>query len=168
MVNGLKHCSKLKDSTFTIFIDSCAWNSCWERVAKWYGKSQNCLLTHWLLITSILFWIVIIYSTVFRCKYLRNEKYLLNFFLLSVNLDSILKICKRNEPHSWCILNWRTPKYWLDQCLKSPVSEDRSTSNMVNWKKHCPKLNHSTFTIVIDPCEDNSGLKSLSEWYANY
>ena len=24
------------------------------------------------------------------------------------------------------------PKTWLDKCLKSPVSEDPSTSNMVN------------------------------------
>ena len=95
MVNGLKHCSKLKDSTFTIFIDSCAWNSGWERVSKWYSKSQNFLLALWLLITSILFLIEIIYSSIFRRNYLRNEKYLLNFFLLSVNLDSILKTCKK-------------------------------------------------------------------------
>ena len=26
----------------------------------------------------------------------------------------------------------RTPKTWLDKCLKGPVSEDPSTSNMVN------------------------------------
>ena len=95
MVNGLKHCWKLKDSTFTIFIDSCAWNSGWERVSKWYSKSQNFLLALWLLITSILFLIEIIYSSIFRRNYLRNEKYLLNFFLLSVNLDSILKTCKK-------------------------------------------------------------------------
>ena len=26
---------------------------------------------------------------------------------------------------------------WLGKCLKSPVSEDPSTSNMVNGPKHC-------------------------------
>ena len=31
----------------------------------------------------------------------------------------------------------RTLKKRLDKCLKSPVSEDRSTSNMVNVAKHC-------------------------------
>ena len=31
----------------------------------------------------------------------------------------------------------RTPKTWLDKCLKSPVLEDNSTSNMVNVLKHC-------------------------------
>ena len=54
----------------------------------------------------------------------------------------------------------------LDKCLKTPVLEDPSTSNMVNGPKDFLKLNHSTSTILIDPCEDNSGRKSLSEWYA--
>ena len=31
----------------------------------------------------------------------------------------------------------RTPKTWLDKRLKSPVSDDRSRSNMVNVSKHC-------------------------------
>ena len=30
-----------------------------------------------------------------------------------------------------------TLKTWLDKFLKSPVSEDPSTSNMVNVAKHC-------------------------------
>ena len=30
-----------------------------------------------------------------------------------------------------------TPKTWLDKCLKSPVSEDPSTSNMADVPKHC-------------------------------
>ena len=30
-----------------------------------------------------------------------------------------------------------TPKTWSDKCLKSPVLEDPSTSNMVNITKHC-------------------------------
>ena len=55
---------------------------------------------------------------------------------------------------------------WLDKCLKSPVSEDPSTSNMVNGPKHCWNLSDSTFTIVIDPSKDNSGWKSFSDWCA--
>ena len=54
-------------------------------------------------------------------------------------------------------------KTWLDKCLKSPLSEDPLTSNMVNGQKHCSKVNGSTFIIFIDPNEGNSGLKSLSE-----
>ena len=31
----------------------------------------------------------------------------------------------------------RTPKTWLDKFLKSPVSDNCSTSNIVNVPKHC-------------------------------
>ena len=41
-----------------------------------------------------------------------------------------------------------TAKTWLDKRLKSPVSEDGSTSNMVNVPKHCPNVRHITFTIL--------------------
>ena len=54
----------------------------------------------------------------------------------------------------------------LDKCLKSPIYEDPSTSNMVNGEKHCWNLSQGTFIIFIDPCEGNSGWKNLSEWYA--
>ena len=40
-------------------------------------------------------------------------------------------------------------KTWLDKCLKSPVWEDPSTSNMENGPNHCWNLNDSTFTIFI-------------------
>ena len=50
----------------------------------------------------------------------------------------------------------------LSKCLKSPVSEDPSTSDMVNGPKLCWNLNDSTFTIFIDLCENNSGGKFLS------
>ena len=48
-------------------------------------------------------------------------------------------------------------KAWLHKCLRSLVSEVPWTSNMVNGPKHCLKLNHSLFTIFIDPCVANSG-----------
>ena len=44
---------------------------------------------------------------------------------------------------------------WLDKCLKSRVSEDLYTGNMVNGPKHSFNLNESTFTIFIDHCEGN-------------
>ena len=31
----------------------------------------------------------------------------------------------------------RTPKTWLDKCLKSPTLKDSSTSSVVNGLKHC-------------------------------
>ena len=58
------------------------------------------------------------------------------------------------------------PKLWTPEnvvrCLKSPVSEESSTDNMVNGSKHSCNLNESTFTIHFDHCEGNSFEKSLS------
>ena len=45
---------------------------------------------------------------------------------------------------------------------KSPFKEYFGI-NMVKESKDCSKLNDSTFTIFIDPCESNSALKSLSK-----
>ena len=45
--------------------------------------------------TSILLLRKAIYCNIFRCIYLKKEKYLLNFFLHFLNLDSILHIFKK-------------------------------------------------------------------------
>ena len=60
----------------------------------------------------------------------------------------------------------RTLKTWLDKCLKGPVSEDPSTSNMVNVPKHRSHLDHMIFIIFIDHCQVNWVGKSLSFWHA--
>ena len=64
--------------------------------------------------------------------------------------------------------NLQIPKYVVNKLLKSPVSEDPMRSNMANGPKHFSKLNDSTFTIFINPCEYNWRLESLSEWYEKY
>ena len=46
-------------------------------------------------------------------------------------------------------------KTWLDICLKSPVSKDPLTGNMVNGPKHCCDLNGSTVTLFSDHFEGN-------------
>ena len=48
---------------------------------------------------------------------------------------------------------YRLEKACLDNCLKSPVSEDPSRSNMVNGQKHCWNLKARAFIIIIDNCE---------------
>ena len=57
--------------------------------------------------------------------------------------------------------NYGLPKTWLDQCLKSPFSEDPSKSSIVNAPKHSSNLKDSTFTIFIDHWEVNCPTKSL-------
>ena len=60
----------------------------------------------------------------------------------------------------------RTLKTWLDKCLKSPVSEDPSTSNMVNVPKHYWNLHHSTFIIFLRHWPVNFVRKSLSYYWS--
>ena len=38
---------------------------------------------------------------------------------------------------------------WSDKCLKSTVTENPSTSNMVNVPKHCSNLNYSFFILLL-------------------
>ena len=64
-------------------------------------------------------------------KFIQKKKVFLNFFLLFENLDSILNIFKKKTTLiADVFLNLQT------KCLKSPVSKDPSTSNMVNGPKH--------------------------------
>ena len=53
-------------------------------------------------------------------------------------------------------------KTWLIECLKSLVSENHSTSKMINGPKYCWNLNDSTFTIFICHIEGDSVEKSIS------
>ena len=94
MGNALKDCSNLNDSTFTIIIDPCEYNSGWKSLSEWYAGSYDSFLTHWLPITSILFLIETIYRNIFRCNYVGNKKNCLDFFLYFRNLDSTLNIKK--------------------------------------------------------------------------
>ena len=60
------------------------------------------------------------------------------------------------------VRKWGLRKTWLDNCLKSPFSEDPSTRNMVNGPESCSNLNESAFTIFFDLCEGSCVGKSLS------
>ena len=58
--------------------------------------------------------------------------------------------------------NYGLRKMSLDNCLKRPVSENPSTSNMVNVLKSCWNLNDNTFTIIFDNCDNKRVGNSLS------
>ena len=45
--------------------------------------------------------------------------------------------------------NYGLPKTWLDQCVKSPVSEDPTKSNMVNALKHCSNLKDTFLPYLL-------------------
>ena len=44
--------------------------------------------------------------------------------------------------------NYGLLKTWLDQCLRSPVSEDPTKSNSVNAPKHCSNLKDTSLTYL--------------------
>ena len=44
---------------------------------------------------------------------------------------------------------YRLRKTWLDQCLKSRVSEDPSTDNMANGSKHCCNLKEAPLAYLL-------------------
>ena len=66
----------------------------------------------------------------------------------------------------YVISKLRTPKTWSDKCLKSPVFEYPSTSNVENVPKHCWNLHHSSFIIFINHWQVNWVGKSLCYWHA--
>ena len=129
MVKESKHCSKLKDSTFTIFIDACESNSGLKSLCECYVKFQDCLLTHGLPIKNILFLIDKIQSNIFRCTYQRNKKYFFNFFLNFLNLNSILMTFKKKMTLiADEFLSLRTWKYLVryiskKSCLREPFNK---------------------------------------------
>ena len=51
--------------------------------------------------------------------------------------------------------NYGLRNRWLDKWLKSPVTENRLTGNVVSGTKKCFNLNDSSSTIFIDHCEGN-------------
>ena len=57
-----------------------------------------------------------------------------------------------------------TLKTWLGKTLKSPVSGDTSTNNMVNVHKHGSNFHHIAFIIFIDHCRVNWVRKTPSYW----
>ena len=53
-----------------------------------------------------------------------------------------------------------------DKCLKGPISDKPSSSNMVNVQKRSWNQHHSTFSIFIDDCQVKWVGKCVSYWHA--
>ena len=89
---GFKGLWNLRECTFIIIFD--------DSGEKWLGKnlpylklkSWGCILTHWLPIASILFGIVRISSSLFKCNYLKKGKLFLHFLFDWWNLHQIWNI----------------------------------------------------------------------------
>ena len=111
MVNAPKYCWNLNDSTVPIFIDYCEANTGSKNLSEWYAKSEDYLLFHWLPMTSIFFLTEAIYCKIFRCNYLRNKRYFLNFYLYFFKFRFNFEIFqKRDDPQRWFIFELTAPK----------------------------------------------------------
>ena len=71
---------------------------------------------------------------------------------------------KKDDPHRYCISEITELEYLVRQMSKSLVSEELSTSNMINVPKKCWNLRHSTFIIFLDYFQVSWIGKSLSYW----
>ena len=73
---------------------------------------------------------------------------------------------KKDDPHRFCISEITDSENVVRWSLKSSVSEDPSTTNIVNVPKHCWNLHHSTFIIFNEQCQFNWAKKRLSYSHA--
>ena len=109
--NGLKHSCNLNGCTFPIFIKHFeAFNKyckgklntldVGKTLLQQYTKSQDCLLTHSLLITSIICLNETISRNEFRCNYLKHKKTFSGlFFSFLKSKFNFKQFPKKDDPH---------------------------------------------------------------------
>ena len=91
------------------------------------------------------------------------SKYFSAFFQSALNFKHFQK--KRWPSYLMYFRNYRPRKTCLDKCLKTPVWEDLSTSDMVNSPKHWFNLNESAFTSSRITLKVIELQKSLLDWW---
>ena len=115
--------------------------------------------------TSILFGIVKICSSILKCNYLKNKKDFLNFMFHWWNLHQILNIFqKKMIVIAYLFSKLKTVKTWVDQSVKSVVSEHRLAVNILKGSKHLWNLRESVFIIFFDHSERKWLGKYLPYW----
>ena len=167
MVNVQKRCWNVHHDTSILFTDHFQVNWVRKSLCYSYAKSWECFLTHWLPIKRILLLKKDNFTIPILIQLSQKETFFLTFLLDFWNLQYILNILKQKMILiDFVFPKLRSPKTWWDKCLKSSVSEEPSTTNMVNIPKHCWNLNYSTFIRFIDHFHVNWVGKRLSYWHA--
>ena len=144
MLKGAKHCWNLHESTFIIlfWVGQC--------LSSWYLTSEDCLLTHWLPITSILFLIRTIYGKQFKFNYLRIKNFYTNFSAF-LKFTSNFEYFEKKRWLASLIYLWKT---WWIKCLTNPVLEHALTVNTLKGPKHCPNLHDRALIIFFLTLKD--------------
>ena len=129
MTNVRKHCWELKDSTFTTYINPCEGKSVLKSVSEWYKKTSEMFVNPLSVDNK--------YPVPNRCSIMQHiqvqlsqkRKIFCEFFFTFPKFRLYFKhFQKKDDFHNW----YGVRNTWLDQCLKGPVSENHSTSNLVN------------------------------------
>ena len=96
----------------------------------------------------------------------QKQKTFSRFFAAFLKFRLILNILSKNMTLiDFVMSKLRTPKSWSDKSLKSPVSADPSTSNIVNVLKLCWNLHQWTFILLFDHWNVNWVGKTLPYWH---
>ena len=165
--NRAKHCCNQHHSTFSILIDHCQVHWVAKSLSHIQAKSSDCFLSHWLTIKNYPVLNRHNLTIPIQMQLPQNKKSFLIFLLHFWNVTWIFELLtKKMTLIDFVIPKLRPLETRWDKDLKSPISENPSTSNMVNVNKHCRNLYQSTFMIFIDHCEVNWLGKSLCFWEA--
>ena len=113
-------------------------------------KSKGCLLTHWMLMASILLNIVGICNSQFKCKYLKNEKLYLNFLSYCWNLHQILRISEKKMMVIASVFpRLQTVKYFVTKLTKNCLLRTRLDSRHVKVSRTLAKYPWDCFYHVF-------------------
>ena len=164
MVTVLKHCWYLHQCTFILLIDH------WK--VYWVGKS----LCYW----HAILWLFVNTLTAdekypllkrdnltipIQMHLSQKQNHFPQFFAPFLKSRLNFKYFERkDDPHRFSISKWRTRKTWSDKRLKSPVSEDASTSNMANVLKLCWNLHQCTFILLFGHWKVHRVEKTICYW----
>ena len=104
MLNVPKVSCNLHHSIFIKFIGHWQGNCVWKSLSCSHVKSWDHLLTNWLPMKSILFFIETIWRYQFRCNYLTNKKKFSLFFVGFLKFISNFEpFEKKDDRHRVCI-----------------------------------------------------------------
>ena len=128
MLKGPKHLWNLSERTFIMFFHHSERNWFGKVLTYWSLKTYGCFLTRGLPITSILFRMVMICSSLFKCNYLKNQKHFLSSLFHLWNLHQFLNIFKKKM----IVIANVFPKLQTVKDLARPLTKKRCFSTFFN------------------------------------
>ena len=131
-----------------IFIDPCERESVQKSLTYCQGKSWDSLLTYWLPMKSIFFFIGRIQGHQFRCNYLRSKNLFLSFFVsfLKSRLN-FEHFDRKDDPHTFCFSEITDSenvvrKMSKKSCLREPFAKEDGKCDQALFKSASQHVYH--------------------------